>query len=75
MSDPVARLVEEAVDHRSRETLVEAFVAAARFGESVELPFQAAEQLGLEPRTLLDEAADHLAPDEEELLRRYADDR
>jgi hypothetical protein len=75
MSDPVARLVEEAIDHRSRETLLEAFVAAARFGVSLERPFQAAEQLGLDANSLVDEAAYHLAPSEEALLRAHTDER
>ena len=75
MSDPVARLAAQAVDERSRETLLEAFVAAARFGESLELPFAAAEELGLSAAALVDEAADHLAPDEEETLREFAAQR
>jgi hypothetical protein len=68
---PVARLAEQAVAERDREVLVEAFVAAARFGEALELPFAAAEQLGLDVSLLVDEAAQHLYEDEEAILRAY----
>ena len=72
---PIARLAEQAVAERDREVLVEAFVAAARFGEDLELPFAAAEQLGLDPATLVADAAEHLYEDEEAMLRAYAEHR
>ena len=75
MSDPVARLAAQAVNERSREALLEAFVAAARFGESLELPFAAAEELGFSAAALVDEAVHHLSPDEEEVLREFAERR
>jgi hypothetical protein len=75
VSNPVARLAAQAVNERSREALLEAFVAAARFGESLELPFAAAEELGLRAAALVDEAVDHLSPDEEEALREFAEQR
>ncbi len=72
---PVARLAEQAVAERDRELLLEAFVAAARFGEELELPFAAAEQLGLDAAPLIEEAAQHLYVDEEAILRAYAENR
>ncbi len=75
MTGPVERLTGDALATRDRETLLEAFVAAARLGVDLELPFAAAEQLGVDPATLVSEALDHLYDDEADVLRSYAEQR
>jgi hypothetical protein len=79
---PVHRLTEQALETHDRETLLEAFVAAARLGAAQEddreglidmpLPFEAAERLGLDADTLVAEASDHLSDDEAEFLHAFA---
>jgi hypothetical protein len=79
---PVYRLVQRALETRDRETLLEAFVAAARFGAAapdfrdglidMPLPFDAAQRLGLDADALVEEAATHLSEHEEDFLRTFA---
>jgi hypothetical protein len=85
VSDLVARLAAQAVNERSSEILLAAFVAAARFATSAEragdvrdgliampLPFHAAERLGVDADAVVAEAVDQLDPDEEALLHAFA---
>jgi hypothetical protein len=82
VTGPIERLVVEALETHNRETLLEAFVAAARLGAAAEdyrdglidmpLPFDAAAKLGVDADALVDEASEHLTEDEEEFLRVFA---
>ena len=79
MTGPVERLTREALETRNRETLLEAFVAAARFAlqderyADVHLPFAAAEQLGLDAGPLVEQATEHLDEHEAALLIAFAE--
>ena len=81
MTGPVERLTREALETRNRETLLEAFVAAARFAlqderyDDIRLPFAAAEQLGVDADAIVEQAAEHLDEDEAALLIAFAEGR
>jgi hypothetical protein len=80
--NPIERLARDALETHDRETLLEAFVAAARLGAAnpdyrdglidMPLPFHAARRLGYDADALVDEAASHLTEDEEDFLRTFA---
>jgi hypothetical protein len=85
VSEEVARLASQAVNARSRDALLAAFVAAARFAASMEragdvrdgllsmpLRFDAAARLGVDADVVVEEALEQLEADEAVLLRAFA---